>query len=64
VVVRAPPRDPAAVGAQDAERDAHRGGLAGAVRAEKAEHVRFRDLELQPIECSDRPELLREAVDR
>ena len=53
-----------AVGAQDAERDAHRRGLPGAIRAEEAEHVRLRDLELEPVESGDRAEMLDEPVDR
>ena len=39
------PRDPATVGAQDAQRDPHGGGLAGAIRPEEAEDVALGNLE-------------------
>ena len=63
-MVGAAPPDLARIGAQDAERDAHRGGLPGAVRAEESEHVRFRNLELEPGESGNRAESLDEPVDR
>ena len=63
-VVRPAPRDRTRIGAQHAERDAHRRGLSRAVGAQEAEHVGLRDLELEPGESGDRAELLDEPVDR
>ena len=44
------PADRAGVGRQHAEHDPHRGGLAGAVGADEAEHLAWRDGERQPVQ--------------
>ena len=48
---------------QHAQRDPHRRGLAGPVRAEEAEHLAGGDLERQVVEGDDGPEPLGEVVD-
>ena len=62
-MVRAVQADRAGIGAQDAKRDAHRGGLAGAVRAEESEDMPLGHFEGQPGKGGDRAESLLEPVD-
>src|SRR6185436_9968693 len=52
-----------AVGGEDRGEDAHRGGLAGTVRAEQAEHGPWRDLEGHTGERDDLAETLLDVVD-
>ena len=59
----APPRDPAGVGLEDAERDPHRRRLAGPVRAEEPEDLARGDLEREIVERDDGAEPLGEVVD-
>ena len=59
----APPRDPAGVGLEDAERDPHRRRLAGPVRAEEPEDLARGDLEREVVERDDGAEPLGEVVD-
>ena len=42
--------------------DAHRGGLAGTVGAEQADHLTTRNHEVDAVECFDVPEFLDQAV--
>ena len=57
------PADLAVVGVEDAEADPHRGGLAGAVRAEEPEDLAARHAERQPVERERGGEPLRDVID-
>ncbi len=53
-----------AVGAQQAEQDADRDGLAGAVRAEETVDFAGANVEVEPVECVGGTERLVQSFDR